>query len=231
MSHSFLHHDCNVAVRLQLVAQPVKREDRRAARARETEERILSAARRMFLERGYAGTTLADVAEAAEVAARTVYVRFGTKAALLKRVVDVALVGDTAPIDVVNREWFQTALTAPTLEQRIAAQAGGAARLMAAAADVIAVAVEAAADEPALAAANQAGREATRKAIRQFWTRARRDGLLPANCDLDWLADTTGLLMHADTYRLMRATLHWSPARYERWLVTTLHRAVAASAL
>lgn len=213
------------------MTQPVKREDRRAVRARETEQRILAAAHRMFLERGYRGTNLADVAAAADVAPRTVYVRFGTKAALMKRVVDVALVGDTAPVDVVHREWFQTSLTAPTLDERIAAVAQGTARLMASAADVMAVATEAAAEEPLLAAANQAGREATRKVVRQFWTRARRDGLLPARCDLDWLADTTGLLMHADTYRLMRATLRWSPARYERWLVTTLHRSVAASAL
>ena len=207
----------------------VKREDRRTARARETEERILAVAHRSFLERGYAQTTLADVAEAAGVAPRTVYVRFGTKAALMKRVVDVALVGDTAPVDVVNRDWFQASLTAPTLTERIAAQAGGVAQLMAASADIMAVAVEAAFGEPELAAAHQAARDATRKAIRRFWTRARRDGLLPEGCDLDWLADTTGLLMHADTYRLMRATLRWSPARYERWLVTTLHRSIAAS--
>jgi AcrR family transcriptional regulator len=212
---------------LQYVPQTVN-VDRRTARARQTEERILQAAHELFVQRGYAGTNLADVATAADVAPRTVYVRFGTKAALLKRVVDVAMVGDTAPVAVLDREWFQRSLTAPTLDERIQAQAGGAARLMASAAEVIGVAAQAVAHEPILAAAAQAGREATRDALRLFWTRAHDDGLLPANCDLDWLADTAGLLAHAETYLLMRATLNWPPARYESWLAETFRRLVIA---
>jgi AcrR family transcriptional regulator len=187
------------------------------------------AAHALFVERGYAGTSLADVAEAADVAARTVYVRFGTKAALIKRVVDVALVGDTAPIAVIDREWFRTTLSAPTLPDRIRAQARGAARLMASAADVLAVANEAAAEEPLIAAARQAGRDATRASARKFWKQAAADGLLPAGCDLNWLVETTALLIHAETYLLMRATAGWSPRRYETWLATSLHRLVAAS--
>jgi len=224
-----MQSNCNIAVRLQLVTRPVKSEDRRTARARETEERIVRAAHALFIERGYAGTSLADVAEAADVAARTVYVRFGTKAALIKRVVDVALVGDTAPIAVVDRAWFQKALTAPSLDERIRAQAGRSARLMASAADVMAVANEAAAEEPVLAAARQAGRDATRASMRMFWKRAADDALLPADCDVTWLAETTALLVHAETYLLMRATAGWSPTRYEKWLTTTLHRLVVAA--
>jgi AcrR family transcriptional regulator len=187
------------------------------------------AAHALFVERGYAGTNLADVADAADVAARTVYVRFGTKAALLKRVVDVALVGDTASIAVADREWFQNSVTAPTLDERLREQAHGAARLMAAAADVMAVVNEAAAEETDIAAARQAGREATRAAMRTFWKRAADDGLLPTGCDLNWLVETTALLVHAETYLLMRATAGWSVARYEKWLTTSLHRLAAAS--
>ena len=183
----------------------------------------------MFLERGYPGTNLADVAAAADVAARTVYVRFGTKAALLKRVVDVAIVGDTAPVAVVDRDWFRTSLDAATLDDRIRVYARGAARLMASAAGVMAVANEAVGADPLLAEARQAGREATRAAVRTFWRRAHRDGLLPADCDLTWLTETTALLAHAETYEVMKATVGWSPGRYEKWLVTTLHRSVVAA--
>ena len=201
----------------------------RAARVLENEERIVRAAHELFAWDGYQATTLTAVADAAGVAHRTVYVRFGTKAALLKRVVDVALVGDLAPIDVVSREWYRTATTAPTLEARIAAAAEGSARLLASAADVIAVAGEAEATEPLLAAAARAGRAATRDAVRAFWARAHDDGLLPAGCDLTWLADTTSVLAHANTYLLMRETLGMTPERYQSWLVTTYHRMVAAA--
>src|SRR5215468_3290728 len=136
----------------------------RAARVQQNEERILRAAHALFSRNGYQATTLTAVADAAGVAHRTVYVRFGTKAALLKRVIDMAIVGDLAPIDVVSREWYRTATTAPTLDTRITAFAAGSARLVASAADVIAVAREAEATEPVLASAAHAGRAATRDA-------------------------------------------------------------------
>jgi len=209
--------------------ESVKPRGLRAARVLENEERIVRAAHELFVRHGYQATALTAVADAAGVAHRTVYVRFGTKAALLKRVVDVALVGDLAPIDVVNREWYRTATTAPTLDARVAALARGSAQLLVSAADVIAVARQAEPTEPLLAAAARAGRAATRDAIRTFWERARDDGLLPAGCDVTWLADTTSVLAHAETYLLMRETLQLTPERYQRWLAITWRRMAAAA--
>src|SRR6516225_1452656 len=91
----------------------------RQAQVAHTEERIVAAATELFLAEGYQATTLAAVARRAQVGARTVYVRFGTKAALFKRVVDVAIVGDTEPVDVLGREWTRSAFTAPTAATRI----------------------------------------------------------------------------------------------------------------
>jgi AcrR family transcriptional regulator len=225
-----MQRHCIIAVILQSVRKDVKPAGLRAARVRENEERIVRAAHELFARDGYQGTTLTAVADAAGVAHRTVYIRFGTKAALLKRVIDVALVGDLAPVDVMGREWFRITMTAPTLEERIAALAKGSARLMASAADVIAVAREAEPAEPLLAAAARAGRAATREAIRTFWTRAHDDELLPPGCDLAWLADTTSALAHAETYLLMRETQQITPEKYEQWLATTCHRLAIAAA-
>jgi len=203
--------------------------DLRAARIADTEEKILQAATRLFLERGYNGTTLAAVAAEAAVGARTVYVRFGTKAALLKRVVDVALVGDTTPVDVQGRPWFVLARTAPTLAERIAAMARGGKEMMARAGGVLAVAFEAAPMEPELAAASQAGREATREHLHVFWTQAAADGLLPGSADLDWLAETSAILTVAETYLLATRMHGWSPEQYEQWIATSLTRMAGAA--
>ena len=211
------------------MTKAVKPAGLRAARVLRNEERILRAAHALFVRNGYQATTLTAVADAARVAHRTVYVRFGTKAALLKRVIDMAIVGDLAPIDVVNRQWYRTATTAPTLQERVAAFAGGSARLVTSAADVIAVARQAEPTEPLLADAARAGRAATRDAIRTFWTCARDDGLLPTGCDLAWLADTTSVLAHAETYLLMRETLQVTPGRYQNWLAATWHRMATAA--
>jgi AcrR family transcriptional regulator len=206
------------------MVEPVNPSSRRGAQVAASEERIVRAAHRLFAERGYRATTLTDVADIAGVAHRTVYVRFGTKAALLKRVVDVALVGDFAPVDVAGRKPFQTAMTAPTLKKRINAWARGSARLMESAADVLAVAIEAESLEPSIADAGRAGRIATFEAVRTFWEAARSDGLLPAHCDVAWLVETTGVLAQADSYLRMRELMHLTPLQYERWVVVTWQR-------
>jgi AcrR family transcriptional regulator len=221
---------CKIAVRLHLVSDPVKTSGLRAARVLENEERIVRAAHQLFVKAGYRATTLAAVADLAGVAPRTVYVRFGTKAALLKRVIEVALVGDLAPVDVVSRDWYQTATSAPTLEARISALAAGSARLVISAADVVAVAREAEPTEPLLAQHAAAGRAETRQAFHKFWTRARDDGLLPPETDVAWLTDTTSLLAHIETYLLMRQMEPATAQRYETWLATTCHRLAAAVA-
>ena len=62
-----------------------KQAERRAA----TTEAILKAGRRLFGERGFAATTIDDIAEAAQVAKGAVYHHFATKEAVFAAVFDV----------------------------------------------------------------------------------------------------------------------------------------------
>jgi AcrR family transcriptional regulator len=203
--------------------------DRRAARRAETEARLVEAASELFVERGYAATTLADVADRAGLAARTVYLRFTTKAELLRRCIGTAIVGDAAPVPLAERDWMAATMTAATLEDRIQQMAAVTARLMDRTGALLDVARQAAATEPDIAAAAQAGRDDTRRTLLEFWRRAADDRLLPADADLDWLGETATLLAHADTYLLLRATTDWDVDVYERWLADTWRRLVRGS--
>ena len=196
----------------------------RQAQITQTEQRILAAATELFLADGYVATTLEAVAKRAQVGARTVYLRFGTKAALFKRVVDVAVVGDTEPVDVLGRDWMQAALTAPTAAERIAASAAAARQIMERTGALFAVAQQAAAVEPLIAAQWQLGREQTRYAHAVFWTRMAEDGLLDPGLDLDWLIDTSTILAAAETYLLIMRLTSWDLDTYQDWLVTTTVR-------
>ena len=57
---------------------------RRQAQAEQTRHAILSAAKRLFEKQGYAGTSIAEIARDADVALKTVYVGFETKAGVLR---------------------------------------------------------------------------------------------------------------------------------------------------
>ena len=196
----------------------------RQAQIRQTEDRIIAAATELFLAEGYVATTLEAIARRAQVGARTVYVRFGTKAALFKRVVDVAIVGDTLPIDVLSRDWAQAAVTAPTAAERIAAGASIGRQIMERTGALFAVAQQAAAVEPLIAGFWQQGREQSRHAQAVFWSRMAEDGLLDPGVDLAWVIDTASILGSAETYLVITRMLGWDLDEYENWLVTTTAR-------
>jgi AcrR family transcriptional regulator len=88
-----------------------------------TRRRILDAAGRLFVERGYLGTTLGAVAQAAEVSVQTVYNVVGGKAALLKAVYDVTLAGDDEPVPMARRPAFRAVGDAPTARACLVAYA------------------------------------------------------------------------------------------------------------
>ena len=202
----------------------------RQAQTALTEQRIVAAASELFLADGYVATTLEAVARRARVAARTVYVRFGTKAALFKRVVDVAIVGDTEAVDVLGRDWMIEAMTATTLAGRIAAGAAAGRQIMERTGALFAVAQQAAGIEPVIAGYWQQGREQTRHGQEVFCTKLTDDGLLPPGTDLTWLIDTVTVLVAAETYLLVTRMLGWDLDGYQDWLELSLTRLIAPPA-
>lgn len=196
----------------------------RQAQIAQTEQRIVAAATELFLAHGYLATTLEAVAKRAQVGARTVYLRFGTKAALFKRVVDVAIVGDAELADVLGRDWMRAAMTAPTAAERIAASAAAGRQIMERTGALFAAAQQAATVEPLIAGFWQQGREQTRHAHAVFWTHMADDGLLDPEADLGWLIDTTTVLAAAETYLLITRLTGWDLDDYQDWLATTTAR-------
>jgi AcrR family transcriptional regulator len=78
---------------------------RKGTRGAATKARIVDAATRLFIEHGYLETTVAAIASEAGVALQTLYLSFGSKVAILRAAHDIAVVGDDAPIPVLDRPW------------------------------------------------------------------------------------------------------------------------------
>jgi AcrR family transcriptional regulator len=221
-----LQYDCINAVILNRVSDEVKRSraapDLRAERVARTESQVIEAARELFLEHGYVATTLAQISQRARVAERTVYVRFGTKASLFRKVVDQALVGDAEPIDVAHRPQTRNAMTAATLHERIEALADVSIGIAERAGALFEVAAQAEGIEPELAEAAQAGRRATADLSRSFWDRAATDGLLADRLHAAGLAILTDILICADTQVHLRRTHGWSAPTHRALIIDTL---------
>jgi AcrR family transcriptional regulator len=84
--------------------KPRRRYDsaRRAEQARQTRNAIIETARRLFLRDGYAGTTIAAIAAAAQVSVETIYKAFGGKPGLVRAICDAALAG-AGPVPAETR--------------------------------------------------------------------------------------------------------------------------------
>lgn len=79
---------------------------RRAQQAAQTRQDVLAAATRLYENAGWAKTTINAIAAEAGVAVETVYSGFGSKKALLRAAIDAAVVGDSKPVPLVEREEF-----------------------------------------------------------------------------------------------------------------------------
>lgn len=71
--------------------------------ASKTRQRICEAAKALFLDQGYASTTITDIARIAGVAQQTVYFVFGSKAGVLASVMDTEIVGDPEEVPLLDR--------------------------------------------------------------------------------------------------------------------------------
>lgn len=75
----------------------------RDEQARTTRRTIVEAGAALFVERGFAGTTMDAIAERAGVSRKTVFTSVGGKVGLLKLAIDWALVGDDEPVSLDER--------------------------------------------------------------------------------------------------------------------------------
>jgi len=188
----------------------------RRAAAKQTRERICTAAEALFLRDGYARTSIRAVAKAAAVAEATVYLAFPNKAALLDAVI-VRAVRDNAsePLDVI---------AAAPPEDVLPRMAASHAVLMARAARVIALGEAASLMDADLRPLRERAHRNLRAAFRAIADRLAAAGLLRTG--VQDAADTLYALANEATYLRMTEGAGLAPDRYAAWLTDTLTASV-----
>ncbi|GAA3573596.1 hypothetical protein GCM10022419_063220 [Nonomuraea rosea] len=191
---------------------------RRTTQALETRAEIARAARRLFTERGWAATTVRDVAREAGVSVPTVYSVYGNKAGLTRALADAAdLSADLA------QQLAELEAAEADPRRQLAAMAGFDRRLYERAGDVIMLLREAGRTEPELATVYRDGRaraDGTRTTVFSSWA----PGVLRAGLDVPAAADVYAGLCSIDVYTTLTAERGWPPDRVERWWREALAR-------
>ena len=188
----------------------------RQRQALETRRLISEAAGRLFLERGYAATTIDAIAGEAGVAVSTVYAAFKNKRAILK---EIRLAWhDRTHAREINAE----AAGQPDLERRLEMVANSNRRQWEIGAGLIAIYQgAAAADREAAAELEEAlrGRRAALDRVVEGMEVALRPDL-----DVPRAAAILRALCRPEVYQDLVEESGWSPDEYESWLAETLKR-------
>jgi TetR/AcrR family transcriptional regulator, regulator of autoinduction and epiphytic fitness len=210
------------------VREPVKGKTdagrQREERARHKRQRVVDAASRLFLERGYVATTMEAIAAEAAVAPATVYQAFGTKQAVLSRILDQTVAGDAGPAALLDRDWVKQASQHPGPRQRLAMVIQHTSQVAARTAPIKEVMRDAAAGDPAvrqLLREDDQRRYITQQALVDL---AIGEDQLRDGCDRDHAAATFFALVNSNCYQLLATHLGWNPADWQQWLTTILER-------
>jgi AcrR family transcriptional regulator len=197
---------------------------RRAARTQETKRAVIAAAHELFLARGFVETTVDAISAASGVPVATVYRLFRTKTAILKEVIDTAVVGDDLPVPLGDRAVVKTAQTADDPKAMTAAFAHVARQVFDNAA-ALRLVLRVAAAVDAEAAVLQDSIEEQRRVGQARVARALADkGFLAPSLRVGDARDIVYALMSLDTYRILRVEQRWSGTRYEKWLANALYQ-------
>lgn len=198
----------------------------RADQARATRRRVLDAALGLFVERGYAGTTIAAVAQEAGVSAETVYGAFGGKRGLLEGVIETAIAGEGEEATGEDAWWAELARV-PDARGRLERMVEYSCRILARTRPIHAV-IRGAADKEPFAAAlgtrllhdRLAGQT---ERIRRYLRGELREGLSVPEAGQRYCA-----LASPELYHVVTVEFGWTPDQHRAWLTGLLESELLA---
>ena len=195
---------------------------RRADKAERTRQAILQAASELFAAQGFAATTIGAIAVEADVAAETVYSRFGNKLTLISEILETAIVGNAPRVDVLDLPEIAAirAITdQPTQLARLAHLSRGILERTALAHRILRSSGTA---DPSLAEFVAADRQRRHRHQAAYIAMLLHNGTLREGLSAADAAATYSALANPDTYAELTSHRAWSPDHYENWLSDTL---------
>ncbi len=209
-------------------ARPRRRYDGtlRAQRALQTRARILAAAQRVFLESGYAGATIPNIASEAAVAVETVYRAARGKAGLLAAVVEAALAGGSqnAALAVAERPGIRRVIEEEDPVRKLQLYAATQPGVYGRAGAILRVLDEAAPSTPELAELRDGYASRRLAGMRHLSSQLAEKGALRAGLSPERAADILVTVCSQANYDSLVTERGWSSMAYRDWVADTLVR-------
>jgi AcrR family transcriptional regulator len=202
---------------------------RRARKALATRHRVLDAAEALFVRDGYAATTIAAVAEEADVAVATVYAVFGNKRAILSELLAVRVAGDDHAVPLHSREQWQAIEREPDPGRQLALLAALATQVGDRIGGLYQVLAGAAGSDPEIAELYRKQQQARYEDQRRLARSLARKGALKEGLREATATDIMWAIANPNTHHALIGERGWTPGQYEQWLAHMLTSALLTS--
>ena len=196
----------------------------RQAQSDETKHRILEAARGLIVERGYRGTTVAEIARRADVHIDTVYQLVGRKPVVLRELIEQALSGTHGAVAADERQYVKDIQAERDPGRKLDIYARAVREIQGRMAPLHLALRDASTTDPEPEAVWREISDRRAANMRRLAQDLEAAGGLRAGVSVDEAADVIWATNSSELYVLLTAERGWSPARYERWLAETWRR-------
>lgn len=187
----------------------------REEQANRTRQRILEAAERLLLERGYARTTIDAIAAAAEVSPQTIYATFKNKRAIIMSIMERHL-----PCEMMDL--YEQSVAANDPREGLRLLAALLVRLREAEGEMMDMLRGAGILSPELANIYRAGEDRQRMESERHIRLLLRHTPLKDGVTLRQAVDISWALCSRDVYRMLVIERGWTADAYAGWLCSTL---------
>jgi len=201
----------------------------RRAQTEATRQRILETARDLVVDRGYRGTTIAELARRSEVHVDTIYELVGRKPVILRELVERAISGTDRPLDPIERDYVQQITAEPDAGGKLDLYAAAMRRILARLAPLFLALRDASATDPEAAQVWSQISERRAANMRLLAADLLATGQLRNDLTVDEVADTIWATNSPDLHRLLVEDRGWSPAHYQEWLAHSWRRLFLAT--
>jgi len=202
---------------------------KRRAQAAGTRARIIEAAGRLFVERGYAGTTIPAIAADAGVAVETVYRSTQGKAGLLAEAVRAAVAGgaERAEVPVLERPAIRRIIDEPDPVRQLQLYAGTQPGIWSRVGPLLRALDAAASSAPSLVELREGISAERRHGLRTGLGRLlEQRGVLRPGLTAERAGDIVYAICGQSNYEALVNDCGWNEDEYRDWLTETLVAAV-----